>query len=118
MFDLIPESAKLFAASCSNGFFGFPKWYKYLDGAGKCEPQLNHLNDLWLIALALIEILLRLSVLVAIAFVLIGGFKFITSRANPDRTNTAKNTVVDGLIGLVIAVVATAVVSFIAGRFS
>ena len=118
MFELVPVSVKLFAATCHHSFFGFPRWSKYLDGDNVCDPRLTSLNDIWLIALALIEILLRVAVLVAIAFVLLGGFKFITSRANPDKTNTAKNTVVDALIGLVIAVVATAVVSFIARSFS
>jgi hypothetical protein len=102
-------------------FLGFPTWYKYMDGVieknGACRPALNGINDIWLILLAVIEVLLRVAVLAAIAYVLIGGFKYITSRANPDKTNQAKNTVIDGLIGLVIAVVAIAVVGFVAGRF-
>lgn len=106
------------AGNCKQSFFGLPVWYKYLEGADKCEPKLTALNDLWLVALAGAEILLRLAVLVAIAYVLIGGLKYITSRANPEKTNSAKNTVADGMIGLIIAIAATAVVSFIAGRFN
>ena len=128
MISLIPESIKLFAATgdpCNvsgGSFFGFPTWYKYLAGVreagGACAVDLNGINDIWLILLAIIEILLRVAILAAIAFVLIGGFKFITSRANPDKTANAKNTVIDGLTGLVIAVAATAVVGFVAGRFT
>ncbi len=103
-------------------FFGLPTWYKYLSSVenkdGICSPALTGLNDIWLIALAIIEILLRIAVAFAVAYLLIGGFKFITSRANPDKTSAAKNTVVDAIIGLVVAISATAVVSFIAGRFS
>lgn len=123
----IVENVKVFAATgdpCNVGggfFFGFPKWYRYLDGveekSGACAVQLNGINDIWLIGLAIIEILLRVAIFAAVTYVLIGGFKYITSRANPDKTSSAKNTVVDGLIGLVIAIVATAVVSFVAGRF-
>lgn len=102
-------------------FFGFPKWYKYLDGVrergGLCAPQLNSLNDIWLIALAITEVLLRLAIIAAIAFVLIGGFKYITSAGNPEKTGKAKNTVIDGLAGVVIAVIAAAVISYIAERF-
>lgn len=115
---LIPESIKIFAAPCDKSFFGLPHWYKYLEGASSCEPRLNGINDIWLIVLAIIEILLRIAMLAAIAYVLIGGFKFVTSGASPEKTSAAKNTVIDALIGLVIAIVATAVVSFIAGRFS
>lgn len=106
------------ATSCSKSFLGFPTWYKYLEGADTCSPALGSINDIWLVLLALIEILLRVAVLIAIAYVLIGGFKYITSRANPEKTSTAKNTIVDAIIGLIIAVAATAVVSFIAGRFN
>ena len=116
MINLIPESARVFAA-CGD-FFGFPTWYKYLEGGDKCSPRLEHINDIWLIGLAVLEILLRVAIIAAIIYVLIGGFKFITSRANPDKTAAAKNTVVDALVGLVIAVAATAVVSFVATRFN
>lgn len=126
----------LFAAvgdKCNPGgggsFFGFPTWYKYLGGmqeyadplkeAGqKCVPKISHINDVWLIALAVTDMLLRVAIIAAIIYVMIGGFKYITSRANPDKTAAAKNTIVDGLVGVVIAVVATAVLSFIAGRFN
>lgn len=115
---LIPESLKLFAASCSKNFFGLPTWYKYLEGADVCEPKLTGINDIWLIALAIAELLLRLAMVVAVVYVLIGGFKYITSRGNPDKTSQAKNTITDALAGLIIAIAATAVVSFIAGRFN
>ena len=116
--NLVPESIRLMAAGCDKGFFGFPTWYKYLEGADACEPKLVNINDIWLIALAVVEILLRIAILAAIAYILIGGFKYITSRANPDKTSQAKNTVIDALIGLIIAVTATAIVSFIAGNFN
>ncbi|MGI9027277.1 MAG: pilin [Candidatus Saccharimonadales bacterium] len=105
------------ANACNTSFFGFPKWDKYLEKVETCAPKLNSLGDIWLILLAIIELLLRVAILVAIAFVMIGGFKYITSQANPEKTTRAKNTVIDGLVGLVIAIIATAVVSFIAGRF-
>ncbi len=112
---------KIFAAGCDNSFFGFPTWHKYLDEVNSpgyaCTKKLNSLNDIWLIALALAEILLRVVIVIAIIYVLVGGFKYMTSRANPDKTQAAKNTVLDALIGLVIAIVATAVIAFVAGRF-
>lgn len=112
------------AACGGDGFLGFPQWYEYLDiklpdvdGEPVCSPSVSGLNDIWLIVLAVIEILLRVTVIIAIAFVIVGGIKFITARGNPDKINTARNSVQDALIGLVIAISATAIVSFIAGRF-
>jgi hypothetical protein len=111
---------------CNQGsFFDFPRWYKYLkkttpevNGEDLCSPQLNGLNDIWLIMLAVVEMLLRIAILVAIIYVVISGIKFITARGNPDKIQNARNSVQDALIGIVIAVAATAIVSFIAGRFS
>ncbi|HVI60913.1 MAG TPA: hypothetical protein VM535_02010 [Candidatus Saccharimonadales bacterium] len=110
------------------GFFGIPRWYEYLPGvlafkdpanpgAGTiCTPQLSDLTNTWLIAAAVIEILLRIAALVAVAFVIYGGFNYMTSQGEPDATGRAKGTVVNALIGLAIAVMAAAIVTFIAGR--
>jgi hypothetical protein len=107
-------------------FFGFPAWYKYLKGTtvaatdntpAVCQPQISGLNDIWLIVAAVIEILLRLASLAAIAMIVWGGIQYITSQGEPDRTTKARNTIVNALIGLVIAVGAATFVSFVAGRF-
>ena len=104
----------------TNVFFGFPTWYKYLPGQpveGGCIPRLTQLNDLWLILLAVVEMLLRLAAIAAVVYVLYGGVKFVTSRGNPEKTASARTAVQDALIGLIIAVAAIAVVSFVGSRF-
>ncbi len=118
-----------FAAACGGSnikFFGFPTWYEYLPkrspevgltGEPTCSPHIENINDFWLIGLAVVEILLRVGVIAAIIFVMLGGMKYVNARGNADKTESAKKTVVDGLIGLIITVAATAVVSFIGGRF-
>lgn len=121
MIDLL-TSTKIFGAACDSHFFGIPTWYKYLKSAGErgneCAPKLTSINDIWLIALAGVEILLRIAVIVAIIYVVIGGFRLMTSEGNPDKTVQGRKTVIDGLIGLVIAIVATGMIGFIATRFS
>ena len=116
-----------FATTCTPGkggnFLGFPTWYKYLNGenvAGRCTPKIDFVNQPIQVAgvlLAVIEILLRIAALVAIGFVVVGGVQYITSQGEPDRTNKARGTVINALIGLVIAVTAVAVVTFIGGQF-
>ena len=113
-----------FAAACTPGsggnFLGFPTWYKYLEGediAGKCSVIFNFPNDIGKILLAVIEILLRVVAIVALVFVIIGAVRYTTSQGQPDSTAAARKTILNSLIGLVIAVSAAAIVSFIGGRF-
>ena len=105
-----------YCAKESSDFLGLPTWYKYLnpefDGS-KCELQANFPEDLGKIGLALVEILLRVGGMVAVAFVIYGGFKYITSQGEPDNTKNARQTILNAVIGLVIAILATAIVSFI-----
>lgn len=122
MINTIINNTEIFAASCKTSFFGIPVWYKYLptkdDAINQCVPVLKGLNDLWLIGLALVEILTRVAVFVAIGFIIYAGIKYSASRGNADKVNTAKFTILDALTGLVIAIVATAVISFLAERIS
>jgi uncharacterized membrane protein len=101
-----------------------PSWYKYLDmkkdSLGECAIQFdliknNKFNggDILLVGLGVIDILIRIAALVAVAFVLYGGIKYITSQGSPDATKSAQNTILNALIGLAIAIVAAAVVAFL-----
>lgn len=108
-----------FAAACTKpNFLGFPTWYEYLKLNTDCTPALGNIADIWLIVAAVIEILLRVAALVAIIMVIYGGIEFITSQGEPEKSNKARGTVINALIGLVIAVVAATVVTFIAGSFN
>ena len=113
---------------CSSGtFFGLPSWHKYLPGntytnpdtgVSSCTPRIEGLNDVWKIVAAVIEILLRLSSLIAIGFVVYGGILYLISQGSPDKTKQALQTIISALVGLVISIVAAALVGFIASRFS
>ena len=113
----------LFAATdCAKhgDFFGFPTWYKYLKQTadpnnGLCTPHLQGFNDIWLIVAAIIEILLRVAALAAVGFVIYGSITYITSQGEPEATGQAKNTIVNAVIGLAIAVLAAAIIQFVAG---
>ncbi len=113
------------ACSSSNSFFGIPTWYKYLvdaglmttDASGGCSLATLTTNQ-WpqvivLVAMAILDILLRVAGLVAVIFIIYGGIKYITSEGDPGATKKAQETIIGAVIGLVIAVIAAAVVSFI-----
>ncbi|MDL2363275.1 MAG: hypothetical protein QFB86_02765, partial [Patescibacteria group bacterium] len=105
---MITQLITQFAAPCPGGsFLGFPHWYKYLDGKvvnGLCGPQLHGLNDVWLIVAAIIEIMLKLSAIVAVGFVIYGGISYIVSQGESEKTARARGTIVNALLGLAIAI--------------
>ena len=109
-------------AACSPGgsFLRFPTWYQYLGNetvAGKCTPKIDLTHNpgqVALIGLALLEIMLRVAGIVAVGFVIYGGFQFILSQGQPDRATAARNSIINAIIGLVIAISATGIVMFVA----
>lgn len=50
---------------------------------------------------------------VAVLFLIIGGFQYITSAGNPDAIEKAKNTILYAVIGILASLLAYAVVQFI-----
>jgi hypothetical protein len=50
---------------------------------------------------------------IALVVVAYGGLKFVLSQGNPQEVTKAKNTVIDGLIGLAIIVLAGSLVGFV-----
>ena len=110
------------AAGCEfedKSFLGIPTWYKYLDGEeieGRCGPKINASEDALPIGLAVFEIALTIAGLVAVTMIFIGAFKYITSLGEPEKASGERKTVINALIGLAITLVATRVVSFIAGK--
>lgn len=53
---------------------------------------------------------------VAVIMVLVGGIMYITSGGDPGKVSTAKNTVVYAAVGLVIIVLAQALIAFIISK--
>lgn len=113
-----------FAVSCPSAgdFFGLPAWYKYLPGTCTAEsglvlpPGYNILEALPLVLLAIVEIALRIAGIVAVFFVVYGGVSYTISQGEPDKVSKARGTIINALVGLVIATFATAIVAFIGNR--
>ena len=108
------------------GFFGLKPWFHYIndtDHFQKCDikvftvfPSQSHASDVPLVLLAIIDDLLRIAGLVAVGFVIVGAIKFITSQGQPEDTANAQSTVINALIGLVVAIVAVAFVTFLGNK--
>jgi hypothetical protein len=113
-----------FAMDCTpHKFFGLPTWYEYLPKPQppNCEISFDAKSDLTkniiLVALAILKILLILAGIIAVFMVVMGGFKYVTSQGEPEKVGGAKNTLLNAVVGAMIAILATQVVGYIAFRF-
>lgn len=50
---------------------------------------------------------------IAVVMIIIGGFYYMTSRGEPDRVQRGKNTILYGIVGLIICLSAFAIVNFV-----
>ncbi|MBI3494823.1 hypothetical protein HY004_02470 [Candidatus Saccharibacteria bacterium] len=60
-----------------------------------------------------INILLFLIGLIAVLMIVIAGFRFVTSNGDANTVSSARNTILYAVIGIVIAVMAYAIVNFV-----
>ena len=82
-----------------------PSWDR---GLGDCEDitidQVFNENKLGILINNIITIAVTLSAVIAAVFVIVGGFKYTLAMGNADKTTGARKTIINALIGLVIAV--------------
>lgn len=96
----------------------FPAWYKGLDCDDKGHPTAKELNDLWKVALNIVEWLIVAAAYLAVAFITWGGFKYMKSRGEPGKLAEAKTAILQAVIGLGIALISVAIVEFVSGVVS
>lgn len=55
--------------------------------------------------------------IIAVVMIMIGGIKYVTSQGDSGQVNSAKNTILYAVIGLVIAMISQLIVRFVLIRF-
>lgn len=61
-------------------------------------------NTLGGIIIRVIEIALAIAGLIAILFVIIGGFRYVTAAGNEEAAESAKKTILNAIIGVVVII--------------
>ena len=69
-------------------------------------------GDLPELILNIVNVALLLAAVVALAFLVYGGFRYITSRGEERDVEAAKDTITYAVIGLVVLGIAAAIVNF------
>lgn len=107
-------------ACTKNTFFFIPHWWEYLKttaSGDQCSIDFHFPGDIFGIALAVLDILLRLAGFIAVVMIILAGFQYIFSLGNPEKITNSRKRITNGLIGLAIAFVATLAVTFIGREF-
>lgn len=106
------------SVSCSHNFFFLPPWWEYLKVNEKnCSIYFQGLGDVWLVVLAVIDIMLRVAAFLAVISITIGAVEYIIAIGNPERITSARKRIVNSLIGLAIVMTATAIVTYVGKTF-
>ena len=81
------------------------------------NTPIRNTADLVGIVFGAIQYLLAFLGVVAVVVIVIGGFMWMTAGGNEDKVTKAKKTLIQGLIGLVIILLAFALITFVLDRF-
>lgn len=95
-----------FAASCFKDAQG-NSYCTGLPTPGASSGNLQHI----------IQIALGTLAAAAVLIIVIAGLKFITEQGDPQGVTKARETIIYALVGLVIVVMAEAIVTFVIGKF-
>lgn len=106
---------------CGDGsFLGFPAWYRGLTTANgeSCDiaapSEVGGMSKFtWIIALNVVEMILRAAGYAAAAFIIYGGYKYMISAGSTDGMVGARKTIMNAAIGLILSIAAVAIVNTI-----
>ena len=97
------------AYTCPSGTPGAGKDVNSLAECSISESEDTFIPTLWQI----IRVVLQVLGIVAVLVIILGGFYYMTAQGDPGKITKAKNTILYGVIGLVVALLAFAIVNFV-----
>ncbi len=107
------------ATTCAHTFFFFPSWWEYLtpqpdpNSIPPCSVTFSPPGDFLAVGLAILDMLLRLAGFAAVIAIIIAGVEHLFSGGDPQKAAAARSRLWNSIIGLAIAMTATAIVAFI-----
>lgn len=125
-----PVQPSASALECEQRFLGIPPWFRGMtkeesvNGKSTCvilspeDPAIGGLSQfIWKLVLNVIEMALVAVAYLAIFFIIYGGFQFVTGGSSSDTVAKARKTVLNAVIGLIIALGAIAITNYVFGIF-
>lgn len=117
---LVTAPQQSFASHCGTGTDGViiehaPNGLCVPRQAGSGISSTRSVNEL---IIRIINIILGIAAVVAVLMIIIGGFRYIISAGDEKQTSGAKKTIINAIIGLVIIILAFAIVSVVNNTLS
>lgn len=79
----------------------------------KCES-----DDLNSVISVIINTIIFVIGMIAVVMIILGGINYATSQGDPNKVKKGKDTILYGIIGLVVALLAFAIVNFVLGALN
>ena len=101
----------VYAGTCPTGSIR----KEYTNSLAECNVKADTTKSGGLVGMiqTIINVVLSIVGIIAVVVVIFGGFTYMTSAGDPGKITKAKNTIMYGIIGLIIALLAYAIVNFV-----
>jgi type IV secretory pathway VirB2 component (pilin) len=77
------------------------------------------MNDIptfvWTVALNALDILLRIAGILAVVLLIVNGYQYLMSAGAPEKISKAKTGLLQAIVGLAIALLASTIIYYIVG---
>ena len=112
----IANPVSVIAQSC-------PEGTKLDTSSGLCLPELKTggiagSQNFGQLATSILELLFVVVGILAVMFIIIGGYQYITSHGNEEQAEKGKRTLINSIIGLVVVILAYTIVTVIANTLT
>lgn len=98
-------------------FLGFRSWDACLQKDANGVPQFKALEDVWKVAIIIVETIIKLAGYLAVGFFIWGAIKYLKSQGEPGEVTQARQIINNAIMGLIICLISVAIVQFVAGVF-
>lgn len=110
---LLPAVAPMAAAdSCSNPTDCIQQGVSGVGGSSSANE-----DDLKNFIKTIVNVMLFILGAIAVIMIIIGGIRYTTSNGDAGQVSSAKNTILYAVVGLVVAILAYAIVNFVISSF-
>ena len=108
---LIPSMTAVTAVRCPDGT---ARSGESLPSYAECSTEATTGDDSLMSRVkVIINVVLGILGVVAVAMIIVGGIMYTTSQGNPDKVKQAKDIVIYSIVGLVVALLGFAIVNFV-----